>query len=204
MADSENRPQRRFDAADDADALFDGAVDPSGEVLGASGLRDPKVGELAADEDEAEELVGEIVDTKSPDVAEPQDAVVDDVEQLTEAELAAAKAKSSRPVKKQKHAAAVTNDEVAAKDEPTRPARNHSVAPVKKSPTKQPTKSEPVERGPIAFIKQSIGELKKVVWPSGSQTGQYFVVVLTFVLFIMLVVWGLDTLFGWIMLKLFS
>ena len=37
-----------------------------------------------------------------------------------------------------------------------------------------------------------MGELKKVVWPTGEQTGQYFVVVLVFVLFIMAVVAGLD------------
>ena len=235
VAESGNRPQRHSgDAADDAaassgssayrpeaddaveqDAVSDaqdhalnqGAVDPDGAVLGASGLQDPAFGELAPDEDEAEELLGEVVDTKTPDVAEPSEAVVDDVDQLTAAERAAAKAKSSRPVKKKSAAAATaTVDADAEVDEveANRPARNQSVAPVKKQATKQSSTSTPVERGPIAFTKQSIGELKKVVWPTAEQTTQYFLVVLVFVVFIMLLVWGLDTLFGWIMLKLFS
>ena len=42
-----------------------------------------------------------------------------------------------------------------------------------------------------------MGELKKVVWPTGEQTGQYFVVVLVFVLFIMaVVIFAAGTLLG--------
>ena len=39
-----------------------------------------------------------------------------------------------------------------------------------------------------------------MVWPSGATTRQYFFVVLVFVLFIMLIVAGLDALFGWLLL----
>lgn len=81
--------------------------------------------------------------------------------------------------------------------------RKHSQAPVKKAkPTKR--QGEAAERegtGPVKFAKQSVGELKKVVWPTGDQTRQYFVVVLVFVLFIMTFVAGLDALFGWGLLQ---
>ena len=41
---------------------------------------------------------------------------------------------------------------------------------------------------------------KKVVWPTRATLGQYFLVVLVFVTFIMFFVAGLDALFGWLML----
>lgn len=92
-----------------------------------------------------------------------------------------------------------TSDLAAAK--PVK--RKHTQAPVKKAkPTKK--RGEVAENesvGPIRFAKQSVGELKKVVWPTGDQTRQYFIVVLVFVLFIMTVVAGLDALFGWGLLQ---
>lgn len=57
---------------------------------------------------------------------------------------------------------------------------------------------------PAAFVRGSIAELKKVHYPSRSQLGNYFVVVLVFVLFIIAIVTGLDYGFGWLTLKLFS
>lgn len=57
---------------------------------------------------------------------------------------------------------------------------------------------------PAKFVAQSVGELRKVVWPTGSQVQQYFVVVLIFVLFIMTVVSLLDLGFGWVVLKVFG
>jgi preprotein translocase subunit SecE len=58
--------------------------------------------------------------------------------------------------------------------------------------------------GPITFSKESIGELRKVVYPTGPQLLNYFVVVLIFVLFIIAIVSVLDLAFGWAILKIFS
>jgi preprotein translocase subunit SecE len=55
--------------------------------------------------------------------------------------------------------------------------------------------------GPVTFVKQSISELRKVVWPTGSQLTQYFVVVLIFVMFMIALVSVLDFAFGWALLK---
>lgn len=77
--------------------------------------------------------------------------------------------------------------------------RKRTAAPVKKSkPTpKHGEKAESVKRtGPVEFVKQSIEQLRKVVWPSSEATRQYFIVVLVFVLFIMTFVAGLDYIFG--------
>lgn len=91
---------------------------------------------------------------------------------------------------------------VSAAAKPVR--RNQTVAPVKKSkPTpKQDSATKKVHKPttPVQFTKQSIGELRKVVWPTGANLRQYFIVVLIFVLFIMFFVAGLDALFGWLLL----
>ena len=56
--------------------------------------------------------------------------------------------------------------------------------------------------GPVEFTRQSAAELRKVIWPTGEQLSQYFVVVLVFVLFIITFVGLLDLFFGWGLLKL--
>lgn len=57
---------------------------------------------------------------------------------------------------------------------------------------------------PLEFCRQSISELKKVVWPTGSQLANYYVVVLIFVAVMIGIVMALDYGFGWLMLKVFS
>ncbi len=57
---------------------------------------------------------------------------------------------------------------------------------------------------PVTFVKESVGELRKVVYPTGPQLLSYFVVVLIFVLFIIAFVSVLDLAFGWAILKVFS
>jgi len=88
------------------------------------------------------------------------------------------------------------------------PVRKLTKAPVKKAQTsnKRATSTAPTSTGrttPWGFVRQAIGELRKVVWPSGDVVGQYFVVVLVFVLFIMFYVFGLTTLFGWVLTQIF-
>jgi preprotein translocase subunit SecE len=58
--------------------------------------------------------------------------------------------------------------------------------------------------GPIKFVRESIGELRKVVYPTGQQVIQYFVVVLVFVLFVIAYVSLLDLALGAALFKLFS
>lgn len=187
MADS-NKPTPESDeaAAERApDVTPQGPEDsPAGPELAREGLPDPAGEvEVAPDETEAEELLDadDVVD-ETPDSGDPEDVVIDDADQLSEATTAARRARSAKPVK-----------------------RNLTVAPVKKSkPTpKQSEARVVVERKrttPAMFVRQSVGELKKVVWPTAGTLRQYFIVVLVFVTFIMFFVAGLDALFGWLML----
>ena len=57
---------------------------------------------------------------------------------------------------------------------------------------------------PVTFVRQSVGELRKVVYPTGQQLVNYFVVVLVFVLFIIAYVSLLDLGIGWAVFKVFS
>jgi preprotein translocase subunit SecE len=67
----------------------------------------------------------------------------------------------------------------------------------------QPAKREP-RTTPVRFVRQSVGELRKVVYPTGEQLIKYFVVVLVFVLFIIGYVSLLDLGLGAGIFKLFS
>jgi len=66
----------------------------------------------------------------------------------------------------------------------------------------QPVKPE--RTTPVKFVRQSIGELRKVVYPTGPQLINYFVVVLVFVLFVIAFVSLLDLGLGWAIFKIFS
>lgn len=57
---------------------------------------------------------------------------------------------------------------------------------------------------PIKFVKQSVGELRKVVYPTGQQLVNYFIVVLVFVLFVIAYVSLLDLGFGAAIFRIFS
>ena len=63
---------------------------------------------------------------------------------------------------------------------------------------------KPERTTPLKFVRQSIGELRKVVYPTGPQLINYFVVVLVFVLFVIAIVSLLDLAFGWAIFKIFS
>ena len=58
--------------------------------------------------------------------------------------------------------------------------------------------------GPVLFYRQVVAELRKVVWPTRKQLSTYFVVVLTFVVFVIAIVSVLDLAFGWAMFKIFG
>jgi preprotein translocase subunit SecE len=56
----------------------------------------------------------------------------------------------------------------------------------------------------LRFYRQVVAELRKVVWPTRKQLSTYFVVVLTFVVFVIVIVSVLDLAFGWAMFKIFG
>jgi preprotein translocase subunit SecE len=107
---------------------------------------------------------------------------LDDVE-LTEEEQVALAAASARPVRR---AAA---EQAAGKGHATPRQRRAG------------TDDEQRRTTPAQFVRESVAELKKVVWPTGNQLQQYFVVVLVFVLIMIGIVAVLDLAFGWLMLK---
>ena len=87
-----------------------------------------------------------------------------------------------------------------------RPAKRAAAAETGKGrgTTKRDRPADDTERrvGPVEFTRQSAAELRKVIWPTGEQLSQYFIVVLVFVLFIIAFVGLLDLFFGWGLLKL--
>lgn len=58
--------------------------------------------------------------------------------------------------------------------------------------------------GPVTLVKQSVAELRKVVYPTGPQLANYFVVVLIFVLFIIAYVSLLDLGIGAAIFRIFA
>ncbi|MGA4508847.1 preprotein translocase subunit SecE [Propionibacteriaceae bacterium G1746] len=181
--DPEFDDEQAGDVIDDEAGTEDPAdlEDPAGEDLAAEADLDT---DYIVVDDEAEELTDaddEVDDT--PDKGDPEDVVIDDEQQLAEAESVAAKAKSTRPAK-----------------------RKVTTAPVKKdrATPKQDKSSKGVEKkkrtGPIGFAKQSGTELKKVIWPTGDQLREYFIVVLVFVLLVVGFVSLLDLGYGRLLL----
>ena len=73
-----------------------------------------------------------------------------------------------------------------------------------KSVAKRSVEPRPPRTGPVTFVRESVGELRKVVYPTGQQLMNYFFVVLVFVLFIIAIVSLLDLAFGAAILKIFS
>ena len=63
-------------------------------------------------------------------------------------------------------------------------------------------------RNPFAriarFIRQVLAELHKVVTPTRKELVSFTVVVLVFVIIMMALVWGLDQIFGWLVLYVFG
>jgi preprotein translocase subunit SecE len=63
-------------------------------------------------------------------------------------------------------------------------------------------------RNPFArialFIRQVIGELKKVVTPTRKELLTFTGVVLVFVVIMMAIVWGMDQVFSWLVIFVFG
>lgn len=53
-------------------------------------------------------------------------------------------------------------------------------------------------RGFLGLLKESRVELRKIVWPTKQETWQTTMLVVAVVLITALLLWGVDSLFGWI------
>lgn len=203
----------------------DDQLAPAGEALAGGKLPDTDDYEVV--DEEAEELTAPEGDPDStPDKGDPQDMVIDDPDQLDEAEDAARRARSSRPRRRAPRTGAsdqpdATESDAGQADRPDTdqpeagtvdevgeqagkrhvPRREITRAPVRREKAREAGEDGGGRANPVKFTKQSVAELKKVKWPTAPETGQYFLVVLIFVLFIIAVVGSLDALFAWGLLK---
>ncbi len=100
---------------------------------------------------------------------------------------------SARPDAVASAATGSTTPVKAGRESKGRPTPSQRRGPAKKERT-----------GPVQFVRESIGELRKVVYPTGQQVLQYFVVVLVFVLFVIAYVSLLDLGLGTAIFKIFS
>lgn len=72
------------------------------------------------------------------------------------------------------------------------------------TPSRDNRPVKPERTTPAGFVRESVGELRKVVYPTGQQLINYFIVVLVFVLFVIAYVSLLDLGLGWAIFKVFS
>jgi preprotein translocase subunit SecE len=75
---------------------------------------------------------------------------------------------------------------------------------VPQSPRVTPTGERKKRTPPRQFLKEVRAELKKVAWPTRGEVTTYTVVVLVSVTFVTLYVFGLDTGFVHLVIKVFS
>lgn len=147
------------------------------------------------------------------------DEVVSDGEALAEAEAAAIAADEDVTLGQ---GPGLSDDEVISEHEREFAAdpeaaltpviqRRTAKAPVRKdAPTRKRSaalaeEEDPYRAGnPAEFVRQSAGELKKVVWPTWPQLVTMFGAVLIFVLIMILIVGVLDLAFGWSLLQIFG
>jgi preprotein translocase subunit SecE len=92
----------------------------------------------------------------------------------------------------------------AGKDAHKKDAHKDAEKKGRPTPKRASTGAEHHRTGPVTFVKESVAELRKVVYPTGQQLINYFVVVLIFVLFIIAIVSLLALAFGWLIFKVFA
>ena len=70
---------------------------------------------------------------------------------------------------------------------------------------RQPQQAASQERtGPLQFLREVRGELRKVAWPSRSETVNYSIVVLVTIVVLGAIIYGLDWVFSTLILDLFE
>jgi preprotein translocase subunit SecE len=168
--------------------LADGSTPAGAHALGHPGsprgdeVAEPSWDELAASgydtagRDDLADLEGPAPDTGGAAGGD------DDGEKALEPVGAGAVGRSVERRRERRPAPKAKNAPTAARDRPAKPTRT----------------------GPVTFVRESVGELRKVVYPTGQQLVNYFVVVLVFVLFVIAYVSLLDLGLGWAIFKVFS
>ena len=184
-------------------------ADPRDDAAAAS---EAVAGDEFADEPDDTELADELADPATDDGSEPEDLTepddpdTDEFDEIVrnsgvdepndpDGDAADGDAKVLEPAGVGATAAGV------AKTTGRPAARTPKGTPTSKRD--QPAKREP-RTTPVRFVRQSVGELRKVVYPTSEQLIKYFVVVLVFVLFIIAYVGVLDLGFGAAIFKLFT
>ncbi|WP_204164496.1 preprotein translocase subunit SecE [Nocardioides daejeonensis] len=78
------------------------------------------------------------------------------------------------------------------------------VEDVAKSDAERGSSDKTQRTGPVTFTKQSVAELRKVVWPTQEQLITYFIVVMVFVIVLMAFVSLLDLGLGKLVFQIFG
>ncbi len=148
--------------------------EPTGDDLAASGYD-------TAGRDGIADLEGP---APAGDLVDDQVGLIDDERETKALEPVGAGAvgRSVQPRRERRPAPAAKDVATSARDRPAKQTRT----------------------GPVTFVRESVGELRKVVYPTGQQLLNYFVVVLVFVLFIIAYVSLLDLGMGWAIFRVFS
>lgn len=181
--------------ADEDDSAADDSERTAARALPAdeppSGPEDD-LAEPAADDVRGGRTAARAMSAEGPVADEPTDEELQDGDGPSEPELAGVSA-SRRPVRRDR-----AQDGSGAGTE---------LAPRKGRATRRRDEGEadtaPGRTNPATFVNESVGELRKVVWPTAEQMRTYFVVVLVFVVFMIAVTSLLDLLFGWALLQVF-
>ena len=147
---------------------------------------------------------------KSPEET-PNEASLDEPTQIGESDVDAPAA-DDNPAADDKVIDDLDKDLPADKQASSKPVKRRTAqAPVKKGTATRKRKDAEREhddvdpykaKNPKHFVQQSVGELKKVVWPTWPAMVGYFAAVLVFVLFVILFVTVLDGAFGWSLLQI--
>ncbi|HET9648242.1 MAG TPA: preprotein translocase subunit SecE [Microlunatus sp.] len=221
MATDEERD--RVEETPSVDSTADGVHDDTtpGDVIDASGAVDSTLPEpvdadsLDNDNDNGNGNVDDELEIDDPAALERATERVSDAELSEDDELVEEPTNTELAALTRPHDH-TPDDDGSDEDRADDDRELVGVGAVKAKTTKQAAKKKgkptpkrdgaPVAKrtGPVTFVKESVGELRKVVYPTGPQLLNYFVVVLIFVLFVIAFVSVLDLAFGWAILKVFS
>ena|SRR3712207_6369026 len=81
-------------------------------------------------------------------------------------------------------------------------ADGEPIAQKRRQPAGPPPKNRDARVGPVQFVREVRGELRKVAWPTRSEVIRYSIVVLVAVVALTALIFGLDFVFGEGVLKL--
>jgi preprotein translocase subunit SecE len=198
------------DAAEPFDATDELTADQPVAAEAGNDLNDPEPAEPGEDAEHGERGVQEgstpLAELDDPDPADPVDEFDEIVRHsgVGESDEEDAEAKTAEPTgngaAKVLQPAGVAATKNRAGSRGGAPARTPKTSATAKRD--QPVKRE--RTTPLKFVRQSVGELRKVVYPTSQQLINYFIVVLVFVLFVIAYVSLLDLGLGAAIFRIFS